>query len=166
MSGDNTLGSWVTATTLITASGGNVYGVPVNGYIFAATTTATSARQTSSSDTSHPTSISASTPISISSSTPISVSSSAPMNVPLNVPPRVGLSSGARAGIGVGITLSILSLCALLTTWCLIRRQRRRALNTHGLIKNVSGFPLNDLSAGERSVYEMDVVLRTPKEIM
>ena len=145
MSGDTALESWVPATTLITASGSNVYGVPVNGYVFAPTTTTMSGRATSSSDDT-------------------SALTNAPTSGSTSVPARIGLSSGEKAGIGVGVTLAILGLRTLLVAWFLIRQHRRKALNTDGLTNNFSRVPLHGLSVEEGSVYEMGVPLKTPKE--
>jgi len=152
MSGDTAHQAWVSATTLITASGGSVYGIPMNGYVFASTslaamtTTATPARVTSSSRMSASTSV----------STDVLASTPAPSR----------LSLGAKAGIGVGVTLAILGLCTLVTTWVLIRRHRRRYLGTAYLTKNSDPIPsFHGPSGTDGSVYEMGVPLKTPKEM-
>ena len=157
MSGDTVHDAWVSATTLITASGGSVYGIPMNGYVFAsnplvATTTAT---------------MTTATPARVTSSSWTRVSTSVATDVAISTPAPSRLSLGAKAGIGVGVTLAILGLCTLVTTWVLIRRHRRKHLDTAYLTKNsdlVSSF--HGLSGEDGLVYEMGVPLKTSKEVL
>ncbi len=83
-----------------------VYGLQINGFVFAPTTTTT----TSSAATSTPTSTSATT--------------TSPAGG--NNGKSSGLSTGGKIGVGVGVSLGALGLISLLLAWFLIRRHRKK----------------------------------------
>lgn len=137
-------GGWNLTTTSIRATDGNVYGIQLNGYIFAPTLGLTS-------NTS---------PGGASSTTLTSTQS------------RGGINKASAAAVGVGVTLTIVGLCALIAGLFLIRRHRERMAATDGLTTNSHGpsppysslevRTWSDRSAMNSSlpvsaVYEMDV---------
>lgn len=153
MSGDTVHEAWVSATTLITASGGSVYGIPMNGYVFASASLAATTTTA--------------TPAPVTSSSRINVSTSVATNVPAGTPNPSRLSLGAKAGIGVGVTLAILGLCTFVTAWVLIRRHRRRHLDTAYLTNSYDQTSFFHRKPGEDgSVYEMGVPPKALKEML
>ena len=111
MSHNAAIGAWVSATTLITASGGNVNGIQLNGYIFDTSPTAASATSTATPTVAGGFSLSSS-------------------------PARSGMSRSSVAGVGVGVTLALVGFCALVTGCLMIRWYRQKAarvgvLTTH-----------------------------------
>lgn len=106
--------TYLPATTTISQFGGSVYGVQINGFIFSTPTTSTTASTTNASETSTTPTISSA--INQQSST----SSSA------------GLTTGAKIGIGVGVSLSVLGLCALVLAFFLVRRSKSKVWQMDG----------------------------------
>jgi len=149
-------------TTSIADDNVNVYGIPVNGYNFAASTTTTTSSPssaTTNSLTTGPTNTSAFP----SSSTPTATGST-----------NAGLSPGAKAGIGVGVSLGILGLISLIAAIFLLRRRRPKKEtafnnatelpsppeNPHPTYKFASELkataPLSEMDSGNHTVHEMD----------
>jgi hypothetical protein len=113
LSSNTAISAWVSATTSITASGGNVFGVQLNGYIFAPTSTAppTGAATTTSNST-------------IGST-----------------PTRSGISGGAGAGVALGV-LALVGLCGLAVFIFLkLRQYRRKSADAGGFSTYTNGAP-------------------------
>jgi len=133
-----------TASATISAEGASVYGVQLNGYVFAPSST------TSSS----------SSILSLATSTRPTVSPTSSQR-----PSTGGLSTGARAAIGVGVSLAVLGLCALFVTLFCIRRYRKKAgASDTSANSNDSSPPLrnwilkgNDRAEAERSEMEQPI---------
>ena len=97
--------NWVTATTSYTTAT-PIWGIQINGYNIAQTSSSSSRSSTGSTSSSTETGVGSPTP-----------SSSPP-------PSSSGLSTGAKAGIGIGAALVGIALGALIV-WILARRRKR-----------------------------------------
>jgi hypothetical protein len=131
MSHDTSQGaSWVEAKTSITTAGGNIYGIQLNGYIFAPTLNATSSSTIPTtaaagfSDTSsNAITTSAATFMSFGDSTAVTATTLPQKTAPV----RNGMTSAEVVGVGVGVALAVVGLCALIIGVLLIRRHRLNA---------------------------------------
>jgi hypothetical protein len=123
--------SWVEATTLITAQGGKVYGIQLNGYIFGPTLSASSSNTipttaaTGFSDTSS--AIIPTAAATFMSSTGNSAAAKTTSLSQTTTAGRNGMTSAEVIGVGVGVALAVVGLCALITGVLLIRRHRLNA---------------------------------------
>ncbi|PMD59208.1 uncharacterized protein K444DRAFT_664331 [Hyaloscypha bicolor E] len=113
-----------TASATISSEGASVFGVQLNGYIFAPSSTASSS----------------SSILSLATSTGPTVSPTSSQT-----PSTGGLSTGVRAAIGVGVSLAVLGLCALFVSLFCIRRYRKKAAaSDSGVNFNGSSPPLRN----------------------
>jgi hypothetical protein len=136
-------GTWAQTTTLITATGVSVFGVHLNGYVLATTSSSAPATTSMSATTSATTSLSTST---------TSASSSAASST--NAAASSGLSSGVKAGIGVGVAVGAIGIMSLIAAWFLIRRHRRKADYTAEVPGDAGPLPLKSsiVEGGYQSV--------------
>ncbi|KAE9379498.1 hypothetical protein N431DRAFT_478501 [Stipitochalara longipes BDJ] len=120
--------SFTAATTTFTDNNVVLFGVPVEGYNFAASTTSSSVTGSPTTSTSKSTS---------------------PTNTSA---PSSGLSSGAKAGIGVGVAIVALAILGAIGFW-LLRRRKSQAGPVSELPGNGEG-----KSAGAAEVYSEPVL--------
>jgi hypothetical protein len=124
LSSNTAVSAWVSATTSITASGGNVFGIQLNGYIFEPTST---------------------TP-------PTGAATTASNSTIGSAPTRSGLSGGAGAGVALGV-LALVGLCGLVVLIFLKLRQYRRKMADRGgfsTYTNGATAPYSSLEVGSR----------------
>lgn len=103
-------------TTTIGTNGGFLYAVPFNGYKI---------DQVSSSSSAVATTTTAGTAGAASTSS--STASSTPANTSAVVAHDTGLSSGAKIGLGVGVTLGVLGIIALIAAVFLLQRNKKKS---------------------------------------
>lgn len=113
--------------------------VPVNGWLFASSTTATTtSASTSNTDTLSITSSTSIPPASASSTSTLSIASST--SIPPEIPAvsasiaqkSTGLSSGAKFGIAIGVVFTVLGICCLAGAILFVRKHSKRSKSLRG----------------------------------